>query len=332
MVLSSENLYCPPGRSGQESGCPMTFRIRCLELVLAGVLVFSPCFVDKATADTIVRGDGRHTVKSIIGGTAPLLGGTVSLLDAFVNTGGGTDFDSLAGTYPYTALFPVSTRVVTSTGPRYTATAQATINVNLTSWTSKGSFARRTRTGTAVDTYLSKFIVNDPMHIDLFTIDIPLLEFNLNLGKEWDMLIDPDADEVWFASLSGYDETSFNGLGRLWDYSWTVDSSDPTNAVFAFASNPALGLDDSLIESIFAGLASYDSSTGLHSLSADFSVSATVAAASGQADFFFGGADVGEIRGTVPEPASFLLFSTGLIGLVAVRFLERRRGERGVTA
>ena len=141
--------------------------------------------------------------------------------------------------------------------------------------------------------------------------------FTLEIGTNASLLINPShgLNETEAASYTGFDTTTLNGIGTLWTWAWSADSLHPGTSIFSFVSNPLLGLDDTLLQSSFMGLVSYDPSTGAYGLTAPFDVSTTFGILPGQSSLTYGGeADV-NADASIPEPMSAALLAFGLVGL-----------------
>jgi PEP-CTERM motif len=296
---------------------------RTLVKTTAHVALLFCIFASLAHAGDIIKVKSDGTSKTITNGGFGSVTGNVTKIDAYARVL--TPVEKFKTNLPYDGTFPDTVGPVTDSGTRYTTTAVTTINVTTrakyASWNSTGSSATMTdNKAKASETYEARSFVKDPMTLSLQP-GSNAVTFGLDLGTSMSLQIDPHipANEFWSASLSGYADTSLNNLGMLWSWSWSIDSKNPTDAVFAFHSNPLLGLNDTAIDGEFNSLAMYDGSTGLHSLSSPFSVSVDVNVLPGQDSYTFGGEQNIDIQGGVaPEPNSLLLLGSGILGLAGV--------------
>jgi hypothetical protein len=318
--------------------------VRCgtMRLLVIVFLAVLECFAAGAVAmggDILrVSNDGKR--KSVItrggvvpGGLSPT--GSVTLLEARARV---NLVPSVATkpppAMPYSGPFPQSAGPVSVVGVKYVPSAFSQINVTAGiggyKWDSTGSYATRTKNGaTAVETYLARAIIKDPMQFDGI-LENDEVTFEMELGTDASILVDLETDpsESWTAEMTGYDETDLNGLGSLWSWSWSVDSGQPDTATFSFVSNPLLGLDDIAISNLFSSLATYDSVSGLHSLTSSFVVSATVSVAAGQDSFSFGGEEIALLQGaSVPEPATISLMGFSFVLLLLGRVFPRSQAR-----
>jgi hypothetical protein len=169
--------------------------------------------------------------------------------------------------------------------------------------------------------------VTDPIVVSNVPQDAAQATFTLEIGTDASLLIDPDLGpgEAASASYSGFDTTTLNGIGTLWNWSWSADSINSGESTFSFVSNSALGLDDSAIDSIFDSLVSYDPSTGEFSLTAPFDVNATVDLLPNQSSFTYGGESEVDADASIPEPPSLALLGAGLVGFGMLRRFKAAR-------
>jgi hypothetical protein len=130
-------------------------------------------------------------------------------------------------------------------------------------------------------------------------------------------------DEWTTAELSGNGWTNLNDMGELWSLAWSTNSSDPGKSAFRFASNSLLGLEDATISAQFMSLVEGDESTGVSSLTEDFSFSFDLTVPGG-VEPEFGGTWVHSAEASmVPEPATILLVLLG--AMLPARRLMRAR-------
>jgi hypothetical protein len=151
--------------------------------------------------------------------------------------------------------------------------------------------------------------------------------FSLTIGAGPSLTIDPHpgVNELLSASLSGSDQTDLNGIGTLWDWSWTADSLHPGLSSFTFASNPVLGLNDSLIDSEFNSIVSYDPSAGTFGLTSAFDVDTTITITGDQTSFHYGGSGEADAASSVaPEPSSFVMLAAGALGMLGCAWWTSR--------
>ena len=135
------------------------------------------------------------------------------------------------------------------------------------------------------------------------------------------------AGESSSSMLSGTFDTSLLS-GDLFSYSWGADSADPNQSFFQFTSNPALGLNDALIESTFNSLVS--DSGGTHTLTQAFSVDVALfpvlPTGSSTLDYSTGGEEEFEASAAIaPEPRMFWLLGAGLIALAKMKMRKRKK-------
>ncbi len=246
------------------------------------------------------------------------------------------DNDTKAGAYP-APPFTNTTRVATVTGMIYAPAAQAQINTYTRSfawwgltdgWNSGTSYATLGRLG-PTGTNPAEFaransIVNDPNSYQVLPGQNSVT-LSLVFGAGAHLSANADSNESSSASMSGNEDTSLvpayagSGSGSLFNFSWSLSSATPGATQFSFTSNPALGLNDSMITSAF--LSNVSGSSGDFSLMSDFVIQCTLSATEGSVYTFGGTTQYAVQIQSAPTPGSGVLAALG-VGL-AVR--RRRR-------
>lgn len=264
-----------------------------------------------------------------------------ALADVFDNRAIPTgDIDLKAGRYP-APPFTAATRVASVAGTIYTPSAQAQMNtfarsflgIALTDgWDSRGSFATLGRNGPTgsnpAEFARASSIIQDPNSYEVMPGDNSVtfslvFEAGTRLSVMAESLMEQSA-----ASLRGNQDTNLlspyggTGTGSLFNFEWSLTSSSPGATSFSFTSNPALGLNDSMIRSAF--LSNVSGSNGEFMLVNDFVIEATISAAAGT-QYIYGGTTQYEVSASViPTPGSLALLCAGTF-----LTLRRRRGGCG---
>jgi len=218
-------------------------------------------------------------------------------------------------------------------GLRYDPQARPQISWGPGFWDSGGSYAKISKgpvpDSTLPETALAIAFVTDPQYFAV-TFDSafrPQIDFSLSILAGASLTAtSASPGEMSSSMFAGTFDTSLLA-GDLWSFSWTADSAHPSESVFHFSSNPALGLNDASIESTFNSLLS--DSGGTHTLTSSFNVSGTLFPAlppgSFSLDYSTGGETTLEANAAIaPEPEAFWLLGAGLASLAVRRFLGRR--------
>lgn len=139
---------------------------------------------------------------------------------------------------------------------------------------------------------------------------------------------DPDLpDSSARASITGFMDTTHQRdlmttepLGRLFTYSWSTSSADPSASLFSFTSNPLLGLDDAAIMSEFMNAVQFDPTDGFTLGTGIVIWSAPIPASPGY---------IYEVGGETQYHAEAAVPSSGALTLLALAGLIAARRPRG---
>ncbi len=232
-----------------------------------------------------------------------------------------------------------ATRSVRSTGTLYSASAKAAISFTALrnraekivgySWDSADSKADITALGPkpgVSETAIAISKVTDPRTMELNEGETSIT-FGIRFAAGSHLAVqDSGGDGYSHVSISGFQYTDLvplygpEGTGSLFNYDWSLSSVSPGASLFSFTSNPALGLDDALIRSMF--MANVSGSDGDFSLAQDFVIEFDITGLAAGTTFEFGGEVNHEADAAVavPAPSAGALVLLGSLG-----GLRRRR-------
>ncbi|WP_040851686.1 PEP-CTERM sorting domain-containing protein [Nitrosospira lacus] len=279
---------------------------------------------DRADGKQRAATTGRHVLP---GGTGPTGN---SILSTQARAGSMSDPKGPTPN-PYTPATGSASLSSNATGEFYNAKANADIKWSPGVWDTSPSSASVTRINTqAGDEFaLAVAHIADPADYTLFfdPAFTPEIIFSLMLESGLTVAAAATTHDTATASISGIYATSLL-VDPLWNFSWVADSSSPSLSSFTFHSNPVLGLDDNVIHNQF--LSSVISSGGIHTLSSDFTISASLfpqlPLGVNQITYQFGGeADYLAQAQTVPEPTTITLVAIGTLGLLSYGWRQRKR-------
>jgi PEP-CTERM motif len=307
-----------------------------------------------AHADTLISTSGNfaggginNTQANVNGGALPAAGGNYNLQafahDSLVNP----DVDNKSGPKPYviTPQNPNGTdsRTADANGVAFDAYSLAQINYSRAGgWNSAGSYASVCGPASAASPQGNKANcgknpngedakalaqVRDPWSFNsqstAFTFD-NFVTFSAGLSLQ---ALATSGDFAQ-ASILADGSTDLNGLGELWTFSWSTNSTAPGVSGVNFWSNPALGLNDALIGLSFEQLLSGDASTGLSTLTQSFSFDYQLTIPANTIALFSSSVtyDAAGVTG-VPEPSSLVLGLMGASLLIAGRVRRKRRSR-----
>ncbi|MBI2761569.1 MAG: hypothetical protein HYX51_09115 [Chloroflexi bacterium] len=232
-----------------------------------------------------------------------------------------------------------ATRVVRSTGMLYSASAKAAISFTALrdraekivgySWDSAGSKADITRLAPkpgVSEQAVARSEVSDPRTMELNEGETSVA-FGIRFAAGSHLAVqDSGGDGYSQVSISGFQYSDLvpaygpAGTGSLFNYEWSLNSVSPAASLFAFTSNPALGLDDALIRSMF--MANVSGSDGDFSLVQDFVMEFDITGLVAATTFEFGGEVNHEAEAAVAVPAPV---PAALVLLGSLGGLRRRR-------
>jgi len=177
--------------------------------------------------------------------------------------------------YPYTPATGKATQISEVPATNYKATAVANIEWKPGQWDSTGSVAQVKPVDGGDGFAQALAIINDPADYTIFfdPAFTPEIIFGHTLEAGSTVAAAATYPHTATASISGIYVTSLL-VDPLWSFSWVADSSSPSLSSFTFQSNPVFGFDDNVIHNQF--LSSVVSSGGIHTLSSDFTISASL--------------------------------------------------------
>lgn len=274
-----------------------------------------------ARAAQILVDSKGNVDRHLEGGNNPRKTGNYRLLATALDSLAGAEDREPKGPTPYsgTADKPNTDNTTASrTGDRFAPMAFAQINERGPGvWNTDGSDATpgvgpKPKSDRA-ETYKALAQITDPWSFDVSATDFTLTEMVTFAGGLTIQALATEGASA-DASISAGDSTDLNGLGQLWTFDWSTDSTHPGILTLRFWSNPALGLDDGAITS---GLFSHITSSSLTGASTftspfTFSYNLTIPANTqpqftGDTAFQVNGAAPG-----VPEPSTAALFAIGI--------------------
>jgi hypothetical protein len=194
-------------------------------------------------------------------------------------------------------------------------------------WTSSGSYASvcgstsspvpNCGTTKTTETASAKATVGDPWSFAPISSDLTF-DNVVTFGAGLSLQALAASGDFSDASIEAEGSTDLDGLGKLWTFSWTTDSTHPGVSDLNFWSNPALGLNDAAITSGFELLLSENPSTGLSVLTQSFSFDYQLTIPANTTPQFSSAVTYEADGATgVPEPSSLALALLGTSLLIA---------------